>query len=180
MAAVVTRSVRINVNVSYENVEKVVKAPRKPIAIAATTRSDQPRSSPALSTKPSAKLPARLIDSVAHGNERVPTATPTPYRARPPTAAKPAINSAFTIRSSARQLGGRRGDAVEKLVVELVAEPRRRRHRHIAVADGDRVDDDVAPVEAGRGADVAGQCEAWQGGEGSVGGAPDAGLDHAA
>ena len=46
MSAIISRSVRASVNASYENVEKVVNAPRNPIVIGITVVSDQPRSTP--------------------------------------------------------------------------------------------------------------------------------------
>ena len=61
---------------------------------------------------------------------------------------------------SGAELDGRRRDRVEELVVEFEAEAGCCRDRDVAVFDGDRIDDDVAGVEPGRGADVAWQREA--------------------
>ena len=71
-------------------------------------------------------------------------------------------------------------DLVEPLPVELDAEAGPGGHGDVAVDDVDRLGDDVAGPEPPRRRDVAGQREPVEGGEGGVGGAADARLEHPA
>ena len=82
-------------------------------------------------------------------------------------------------RSPIRSLeGDRRRDRLDEGHVELDAEAGTGGNRHVAVDDVDRLGHEVAGPEAPRRRDVAGQREARQCGEGGVGGAADAGLEH--
>src|SRR4051794_29924424 len=96
--ATAARSVRSSVYVSNENVENVVYAPRNPTAIGTVVVSGQPRSVPAVRTKPSRNEPVMLIPNVAHGNDRTPTATPIPYRESAPAAPANATRATFIAR----------------------------------------------------------------------------------
>jgi hypothetical protein len=64
--------------VSPVKVEKVVNAPRKPMASGTDTSGDQPRASATSSSRPSRKEPATLMPKVAHGKRSDPTERPMP------------------------------------------------------------------------------------------------------